>query len=76
MEGTGNFLKGIPPNRSTDLAVHEIVQLVTRGRSDFPRMPHFEEISKPDARRLAEHVQLLKTQSNGGKVFWMTPATQ
>lgn len=71
--GTGNFLKGVPPNRETALTRDEIVDLIRHGRPDFDKMPKFPRIRRREAEMLADRVLELKAQSHGEKMFWTVP---
>lgn len=71
--GAGNFLKGMPPNRSTRLVREAIADRVLRGAAQHGRMPSFPKLSKADALALADHVLALREESGGRGVFWMNP---
>ena len=57
--GKGNFLKGVPANRNTDMSYWEIKIKITHGSGSNSAMPVFEELTDTEAGKIAEHLQTL-----------------
>lgn len=72
-DGAGNFLRGTPPNRTTDLSQVEIADRVQFGGGPHSKMPTFPKLSRNEALLIAGHVLDLKARSGGQGVFWMYP---
>lgn len=68
--GSGNFLKGIPANRSTSLNRNQIAELVTRGLEEFPKMPRFSKMSRSSALKIADFVLQFEVRELGSRQVW------
>lgn len=54
-DGSGSFLDGVPPNRTTSLSEQSIVQLITRGH-EGKEMPVFDTLSEEQAKRITRYL--------------------
>jgi len=63
--GQGKFLKGIPPNRYTQLTISEIVKKIKTGEQHQSDMKVFNNMEQQEAKRIAiyllEHIKVRKT---------------
>jgi len=59
-EGTGNFLRGIPPNALTGMDIREVVDLIQKGDPARPKMPAFPHLSRNQAERITLHLWHLR----------------
>lgn len=57
--GKGNFLKGIPANRGTNLSYWQIKLKILRGSGPKSKMPVFKTLTDTDAGKIAEYLQSL-----------------
>ena len=57
--GKGNFLEGIPPNRSTKLSDKSIIGLITKGNHAYPKMVVYPRMSKENAQKIVDHLRFL-----------------
>ena len=57
--GQGNFLKGVPANKGTDLSIFQIAHKVQSGAGENSAMPVFAGMSYDEARKIAAYVQRL-----------------
>jgi mono/diheme cytochrome c family protein len=62
LEGRGNFLKGIPANRSTTKTIPEIIDKIKRQNDKNRQMPVFADMSDKEARLIANYLLQLENQ--------------
>ncbi|WP_027856022.1 c-type cytochrome [Marinobacterium jannaschii] len=55
--GGGNFLAGVPANRSTNLSGGEVINLILYGSDRFPNMPNFPQLDPNQARAIAIYIR-------------------
>jgi mono/diheme cytochrome c family protein len=58
--GNGNFLKGIPPNHSTNLSNKQVVDLIINGNAAYPKMVRYPEMSPENGLKIALHLRVLQ----------------
>lgn len=67
-DGHGQFLKGIPSNRDTELSTQKIITFIRKNGDDNKRtMPVFSSMGSKEARKIAIHLLDLKRQAEGKK---------
>ena len=54
VDGGGNFLKGVPNNRNTDLSPRKIAHEIRKGETT---MPNFPNMPRSEARKIAEYLK-------------------
>ena len=57
--GKGNFLKGVPPNKNTTMAVWQIAHKVRIEANDKRKMPLYSTMSTQEAEMIADYVKQL-----------------
>ena len=50
--GQGKFLKGIPPNRDTELKIRQIIEKIRYGEQHKSNMKVFSNMSEEEAKRI------------------------
>lgn len=63
-DGSGNVLRRVPANWDTDLSRSQIIRKIRHGGPDS-NMPAFEQLSRSDARAIAEHLRNLGPFASG-----------
>lgn len=66
-DGTGIFLKGVPPNRDTDLSVWEIIHKTEKGSGDNSKMPRFQSMPDEEAAKIAIYLKQLGSMKTPAK---------
>jgi len=59
-EGKGDFLKGIPANRETQLDFRQIAHKIRAGGAKKSKMPVFKTMSDGEAEKIAQYLESLK----------------
>lgn len=54
-DGVGDFLRGVPANRTTLLSERQLVSLIRYGHAG-EKMPSFAELSEEQAERIADYL--------------------
>lgn len=57
--GKGNFLKGIPANRGTELTASQIVHRITRKDNSGSKMPAFPNMSVEEAKQISTYLKTI-----------------
>ena len=50
--GQGKFLKGIPPNRDTELKISQIIEKIRHGEQHQSNMKVFDNMSEEEAKKI------------------------
>ncbi len=58
VDGKGVFLKGIPPNRDTDMSKKQIMHKMKEGTGG--RMPVFENLTPEETKKIATYLKSMK----------------